>query len=127
MPCNRQIAVLSDDECIAEDGNVGSNLRGECRPQLKRSNSKSNGLAPSAVRARLGKLSNALCGCARQARRSSAKSCFKQFGSEGMESVFQLVLKLQKLSKHDADCQADVAKLNVIAILTFYFDIDPES
>ena len=68
-----------------------------------------------------GKLRNALCGCARHARRSSASSCFKQFHGEGMERVFQLVLKLHKLSKQDSDCQADCAKTS------FEFNIDPES
>ena len=116
MPCNRQIAVLSDDECTAED--VGSEARGDLvclQPRPKKSP------VPSAVRARLGKLRNALCGCARHARRSSASSCFKQFHGEGMERVFQLVLKLHKLSKQDSDCQADCAKTS------FEFNIDPES
>ena len=60
-------------------------------------------MAPAAIRARLGKLSISLCGCARQAKRKMVSSCFRQFHGAGMDEILRLALDLYKLSKNDMD------------------------
>ena len=107
MPCS-QITCLSDDSDHDESQPV---LPAESPPETAQPSKRRSLTSPRApslaeIRGKLGKLTNSLCGCARSAKRTSARSCFKQFHGGGVEALFQLVWQLKKLDKFDMDCKA---------------------
>ena len=101
-PKLRSLGHLSDDEEFPAPAEVKSHA-GSMPKRLR--------IAPAAVTARLGKLSISLCGCARQAKRKVASSCFRQFQGAGMDAILRLILDLNRLSKHDMDKKARGFKL----------------
>lgn len=117
----RQLSDLSDDDADQPAVVVGP---GQPQEQAKAEVLQNKQCSASAIRTRLGKLSSALCGCARHAKRTSAKSCFKQFHGGGMEAVFQLVWKFQKLAKFDMDCQVPL-KSNLDTSLAAIYILGP--
>lgn len=97
--------VLSDDEPITEtpEGKRQKLLDGSAKQSPAKVHAN-----PASIRASLGKLSNAVCFCARKAKRNGSMSCFKKFHGGGMEAVFQLRWNLCKLDKQDMDNEAGV-------------------
>lgn len=72
----------------------------ECPP--KKSCLKAS-VQPGFLRARLARLTNQLCECARQNRATTKHSCYRQFHGSGLEALFQLCWALSKLDKQDMD------------------------
>lgn len=116
----RSVGRLSDDE--GPPGEVASFPKSHVPPV-----SQPLRIAPAAIRARLGKLSISLCGCARQAKRKGVSSCFRQFQGAGMDGILRLVLDLGRLSKHDMDKKVRGSKSQLISALQVHFSIHPTS
>ena len=95
-----EVTALSDDEPVP---GVVQPPPAELVPVEKKTTRKTPCAAQ--IRARLGKLLNFQCTCARHAKGEVAQSCFKQFQAD-VESVFQLVWKLRNLDKQDMDNEA---------------------
>lgn len=97
----RRVEVDSD-----EDGFHAVPVKTEGAKKQSKQKREQKVVNPVALNVSLNKLCQKLCVCARNSRNTAKSSCFRQFHGGGVEALYQLRLKLSKLSKQDCDNKA---------------------